>query len=129
MIAEKKKKKNESKQTVVFSIILSILFFTVAGYLVISNFKINARRSELNSQLQKLQTELNALEAKKAQLQAQVSEATNTNDEYLEKEARETFNLKKPGEEVLTVLPAENNGNGQKEENFFEKIIDKIKFW
>ncbi len=81
----------------------------------------------MNSQLIKLQAELNALEAKKSQLQAQVSESTN--DEYLDKEARETFNLKKPGEEVVTILPAGNNESGQKEESFLEKIIDKIKFW
>ena len=127
MIAKNKKIKNESKQTIFFSVLLGVLIFTVIGYLVVSNLRINARRTELKAQLIKLQTELNALEAKKSQLQAQVSEATN--DEYLDKEARETFNLKKPGEEVVTILPAENNVNGQKEASFLEKIIDKIKFW
>ncbi len=129
MIAKKKKNRNESIQTIFFSVLLGTLLFTVVGYLVVSNFKINARRSELNAQLQKLQAELNDLEAKKAQLQAQVSESTSTNDAYLEKEARETFNLKKPGEEVLTILPAENNENLPKEEGFWKKIINKIKFW
>lgn len=81
----------------------------------------------MNYQLVKLEAELNALEAKKAQLQAQVSEVVN--DDYLEKEARDTFNLKKPGEEVVTVLPAENKEIPQKEESFFKKVIDKIKFW
>jgi len=137
MIAKKKKIKNtrsaealarrESRQTIFFSVLLGALLFTVVGYLVTSNLKINSRRAELKSQLIKLETELNSLEEKKAQLQAQVSEATN--DEYLEKEARDTFNLKKPGEEVLTVLPAENNESPQKEESFWEKVIDKIKFW
>ncbi|MFH1423829.1 MAG: septum formation initiator family protein [Candidatus Nealsonbacteria bacterium] len=137
MIAKNKKKKKvrsveasvkrESRQNIFFSILLGILLFTVVGYLIGSNFKINSRRMELKSQLIRLQTELNGLEMKKAQLQAQVSEATN--DEYLEKEARETFNLKKPGEEVVTVLPAENNESVQEEENFLKKIIDKIKFW
>jgi len=127
MIAKSKKIKNTSKQTIFLSVFLSILLFTVVGYLVVSNLQINSRRAELNSQLIKLQAELNALEAKKAQLQAQVSEVAN--DEYLDKEARETFNLKKPGEEVVTVLPAQNNGNSQKEESFLQKIIDKIKFW
>ncbi len=127
MIAKNKKIKNESKQTIFFSVLLGILLFTVVGYLVASNLKINSRRTELKSQLMKLQAELNDLEAKKAQLQAQVSEATN--DEYLDKEARETFNLKKPGEEVVTILPAEGNQSPQKEESFWKKIWDKIKFW
>ena len=127
MIAKNKKIKNESKQTVIFSVLLGVLLFTVVGYLVVSNLMINARRTELNAQLIKLQTELNALEAKKAQLQAQVSEAAD--DEYLDKEARETFNLKKPGEEVVTILPSEGSEIGQKEPGFFEKVIDRIKFW
>jgi len=127
MIAKNKKIKNESKQTIFFSVLLGALLFTVVGYLVVSNLKINARRTELKAQLIKLETELNALEEKKSQLQAQVSEAAD--DEYLDKEARETFNLKKPGEEVVTVLPAQNNESGQKEESFWKKIIDKIKFW
>lgn len=119
--------KNESRQTIFFSVFLGVLFFTVVGYLVVSNLKINSRRAELNSQLIKLQTELNELEAKKAQLQAQVSQVTE--EEYLEKEARETFNLKKPGEEVVTILPAENNESAKTERSFWEKIADKIKFW
>lgn len=127
MIAKTSKNKNNSKQTIFFSVLLGTLLFTVVGYLVVSNFKINARRAELKSQLNKLETELNALEVKKAQLQAQVSESRN--EEYLEKEARETFNLKKPGEEVLTVLPVQTEEVEQKETNFLLKILDKIKFW
>ncbi|MEK7503567.1 MAG: septum formation initiator family protein [Patescibacteria group bacterium] len=137
MIAESKKNKNarsadalarrESRKNIFFSVLLGILLFTVVGYLVVSNVKINARRAELKSQLIKLQGELNDLQAKKSQLQAQVSETTN--DAYLEKEARETFNLKKPGEEVLTILPAEDNGSGQKQASFWQKLIDRIKFW
>ncbi|KKQ37549.1 MAG: hypothetical protein A3H17_03840 [Candidatus Levybacteria bacterium RIFCSPLOWO2_12_FULL_37_14] len=127
MIAKNKKKQNESKQAIFFSALLGIMLFMVVGYLVVSNLKINARRTELNSQLIKLKVELNALEVKKVQLQAQVSEAAD--DEYLEKEARDTFNLKKPGEEVVIILPAENNESSQKKESFFQKIIDKIKFW
>jgi len=127
MIAKNKKIKSESRQTVFFSVLLGVLLFTVVGYLIVSNLKINSRRTELKAQLIKLQTELSGLEAKKAQLQAQVSESTN--DEYLEKEARDTFNLKKPGEEVVTILPAENKDSGQKEENILKKVIDKIKFW
>ncbi|MFH1780973.1 MAG: septum formation initiator family protein [Candidatus Nealsonbacteria bacterium] len=127
MIAKIKKNKSGSRQDIFFSILLGVLFFTVVGYLVVSNFKINARRTELNSQLMKLQAELNNLEAKKAQLQIQVSEAAN--DEYLDKEARETFNLKKPGEEVVTILPAESNENNQQETSLWNKVIDKIKFW
>jgi len=127
MIAKNKRNKNDSTQNIFFSVLLGVLLFTIVGYLIVSNVKINSRRMELNAQLIKLQAELNDLEAKKAQLQAQVSAAGN--DEYLDKEARETFNLKKPGEEVVTVLPAATSASAQQPAGFWDKIIDKIKFW
>ena len=131
MIAKTKKIQKarllEARQNIFFSVLLGLLIFVVVGYLITSNLKINARRAELNLQLSKLQAELNDLEAKKAQLQAQISQAAE--DQYLEKEARDTFNLKKPGEEVVTVLPAEEGGGGPAERSFWEKIVDKIKFW
>jgi len=127
MLAKNQKIKRESRQNIFFSVVLGLLIFVVVGYLITSNLKINARRAELNLQLGKLQAELNDLEVKKAQLQAQISQASQ--DEYLEKEARDTFNLKKPGEEVVAVLPAEEGGGGQEERSFWEKVMDKIKFW
>ena len=126
MIAKNKRIKNVARQTTFFSALLGVLLFTVVGYLVVSNLKINSRRAELQSQLIKLETELNDLEAKKAQLQAQVSEVAS--DEYLDEKANEQ-GYKKPGEEVLVIVPAENNQAPQEEENFLQKIIDKIKFW
>ena len=126
MIAKSKKIKNTSKQTIFLSVLFGVLLFTVVGYLVVSNLQINSRRAELNSQLIKLQTELNDLEAKKAQLQAQVSEVAN--DEYLEEKAGE-LGYKKLGEEVLVVLPAEETNGSKEEKSFWGKIIDKIKFW
>ena len=47
------------------------------------------------------------MEEKKHNFQAQLNPSKQ--EEYLEKEAREKLNLKKPGEEVVTVLPAEKN--------------------
>jgi len=127
MLAKNQKIKRGSRQNIFFSVVLGLLIFVVVGYLITSNLKINARRAELNLQLGKLQAELNDLEVKKAQLQAQISQASQ--DEYLEKEARDTFNLKKPGEEVVAVLPAEEGGGGEEERSFWEKVMDKIKFW
>lgn len=127
MIAKTKKIKNDSKQTIFFSVLLGVLIFVVVGYLIASNIKINERRAELKSQLIELQAELSDLEAKKAQLQAQISQTAQ--EDYLEKEARETFNLKKPGEEVVTVLPAKESGGAETERSLWGKIIDKIKFW
>lgn len=122
MVANSNKNKKES---LFFSILLGVLVFIVIGFLIVSNWRINQRRTELNSQLQSLQQELQDLESEKAQLESgllKISEESN-----LEEEARERFNLKKEGEEVVAVLPAEEED--QKEERgFWQKIWDRIKF-
>ena len=91
----------------------------VVGFLVGSNLKMSHKRVELNSRLEELKTDYQALLEKKKQLQAQASQ-TGSKD-YLEKEARERFNLKKPGEEVVTILPSE--GKEKSEER------QEIKWW
>ena len=123
MVAKSDKNKKES---LFFSILLGVLVFVVIGFLIVSNLRINQRRNELNSQLQSLQQELQALEAKKTQLESDFSESSE--ESYLEKEARERFNLKKPGEEVVAVLPAEEEEGGVEEKGFWQKIWDRIKF-
>lgn len=126
MIAKNKKIKKESWQNIIFSVILGIAVLVVVGYLIASNWKINEKRSELISQVETLQQQLAELEAKRDALQSQISQTTE--EEYLEREARETFNLKKPGEEVVTVLPPEGESQQETERSFWQRIWDKIKF-
>ncbi len=77
----------------------------IIGFLIVSNFRINQRRTELNSRIGELKEKIQVLEAKRQELQARISQSDE--ESYLEKEARERFNLKKPGEEVVKVLPPE----------------------
>ena len=95
--------------------------------MIAANWRINQKRDEYQSQLEVLQAELQALEEKRQQLQAQIYQTSE--EEYLEREARETFNLKKSGEEVVVILPAEEEGGGEEGQGFWEKIWDKMKFW
>jgi len=127
MVAKNKKTRKRSWQTVFFSVLLGALLLIVVGSLLVSNWRMTQRRQELNSQLENLQEQLQALEIKRQQLQAQISQTSE--ESYLEKEARETFNLKKPGEEVVTILPAENEEGREQEKGFWGNIWDKIKFW
>ena len=49
----------------------------------------------------------------------------------MEKEAREKFQLAKPGEEVVVVLPPEGQTEPitlTEKTNFFEKILEKLGF-
>jgi cell division protein FtsB len=113
MITKTKKNKNSDRSSLIFSVVLGILILGVVGFLVGSNLKINEKRAELNSQLEGLRIEYQALLEKKKQLQAQVSQSAE--DQYLEQEARERFNLRKPGEEVVTILPPEEKEESGKE--------------
>ena len=131
MIAKFRKNKRprkHRKESVFFSIFLTILFFCVIGLLIISNVKINQRRGELNSRIESLKTEMRALEEEKQILEAQVSQTEM--ESYLEKEARERFNLKKPGEEVVafTKEKAEPGQQTEQEKTFLQKILEKLKF-
>ncbi len=103
-----------SWQNIFFFILLGSLILTVIGFLVVSNFRINQRRAELSSRIEGLKKEIQALEEKREALQARVSQSGE--EGYLEKEARESFNLKKPGEEVVKILPLEEKKEKSGEE-------------
>ncbi len=127
MVAKNKKTRKSSRQNIFFSVLLGVLLLVIVGSLIVSNWRMMQRRQELNSQLEILQAELQALQIKRQQLQAQISQTSE--ESYLEEEARETFNLKKPGEEVVAILPAEEDEGKEQEKGFWGKIWDKIKFW
>jgi len=127
MITKNNKTKKEPGHNLFFSILLGTLIFVVVGSLIIANWRINQKRAAYQSQLEVLQIELQDLELKREQLQSQIYQTSE--EEHLEREARETFNLKKPGEEVVAVLPAEEGEGSETEGGFLEEIWNKIKFW
>lgn len=108
-------------------IFLGFLILAVIGFLAVSSFRISQRRTMLNSQIDQLKEEIRKAEEKKQQLQAKLYQSSQ--EEYLEKEAREKLNLKKPGEEVVAVIPAEKNKAEEvKKQTFWDKILGKLKF-
>lgn len=109
-----KKVKKGSLQNIIFFVILAGSIIIIAGFLFIANWKVSQRRSELNSRIEELREEIQFLEGEKEELQAKISESLDY--DYLEKEARDRFNLKKPGEEVVTILPPEEKEQIQAEE-------------
>ena len=104
-------------------IILGILFFAIIGFLAVSNFRINKKKIELQSQADSLKKEIQILEEKKEQLRAGILEGES--ESYLEKEARDRLGLKKPGEEVVAVLPPKETQGTSTQENktFWQKIL------
>jgi cell division protein FtsL len=113
MIAKSRKNKKGSYQEVFFSIFLVVLIILGAAFLIISNSKINKRRQELISQINKLEAEIKEKEKQNSELKAGVLQISDQN--YLEQEAREKLGLKKPGEEVVSVQKAETETNANQE--------------
>ena len=129
MIAKFRKSKKGQKQSILFSILLGILTIGVIGFLVFSNLKISQKRAKLTSQLEALRNQIQVLEQRKRELQAKIS--YQKSEEYLEEIARDRLNLKSPGEKVIafTKEGEEEKGEMEKEKNFLEKILEKLKFW
>jgi cell division protein FtsL len=121
------KNKKRIKSNQVFIVIIAVFFtFAVAGFLVFSNWKINQKRSDLLTKIDSLQKEIQVAQEKNAQLKADVSQTQS--QEYLEKVARESLDLKKPDEDVVVV---KNQGTSSQEitsqeKSFWDKLKEKI---
>jgi len=123
----KKIKKENSFQNIFFSVLIAIFLFGMVGFLIISNFKINQRRSELLGQISSLEEEIQELEEKNKELQAGIS---NTETESFWEEKLREQGYKKPGEEAVVVLPPEEQSptSTQETKSFWQKFLDKIGF-
>jgi len=123
--AKRRVEKNErsSSKDKFTLIILGILFFAIIGFLAVSNFRINKKKIELQSQADSLKKEIQILEEKREQLRAGILEGES--ETFLEKEARDRLGLKKPGEEVVAVLPPKETQGTSTQENktFWQKIL------
>lgn len=122
MITKKIKKR---KTFPFFSIILILGFLGAIGLLVIGNWKIGQKRAELTARIESLKKEIAELEKKNEEMQTGLSQKGE--EGYLEKEARERLNLKKPGEEVVVVVPPKESEETQETKNFWERWWDIIK--
>jgi cell division protein DivIC len=122
-----KTRKKRSYQSLFASAFIVILTLGLIGFLVVSNWKINQRRSELMSRIESLKEEIQTLEGEKAELQAGIT--MSPEEENLETAAREQLGLKKPGEEVVSIKQEQNEEEVKQEEkkSFWQKIWEKLK--
>lgn len=97
----KKNKKVSFFQDLFFSVFIVIFILLVAGFLIITNWKINKKRAVLTARIESLRKEIQILEEKNKELKEGISQSGS--EEYLEKVAREQLGLKAPGEEVFVI--------------------------
>jgi len=130
MIAQIRKNKKGGKWRAIFySLLLLVTLSLTSGYLFYSNWQVLKRRTALKAQIGGLDKELEELEQKNSDLKAGISRPDDPN--YLEEVAREKLSLKKPGEQVVVVLPPAG-GEGQPEttaeqKTFFEQVWESAK--
>ncbi len=124
MIAEFKKMKKSFWQKTLFPALLFLMMFLAIGFLIVYNWKINQKRKELILRIENLKKEIQISEERQKELNNKIFPS----ESFLEKEAREKLNLKKPGEEVIVVLPPEKQQSEKeiKKENFLEKTAKFI---
>jgi cell division protein FtsB len=94
--------------------------------LVVSNWRINQRKSELISRIESLKEEIQTLEGKRAELLAGID--MSQSEENKEKVAKDQLGLKKPGEEVVSIKQEQNEEGVKQEEkkSFWQKIWEKL---
>jgi cell division protein FtsL len=128
MISKSKRfRKRKSYKDIFFSTILILFVLIVIGFLIFSSIRINKRKKELTSRIETLKKEIQILEQKNQELKTKVSQAET--EYYLEKIAKETLGLKKPGEEVAAITQKkEEEKEIIKEKSFWQKFLEIFKF-
>ena len=95
--------------------IFLVVLFAVVGILLWYNWDMQQRRTALMERIEQLQREIDEASQKKAELETSFTESQSA--EYQEKVLREQGLYKKPGEEVITILPPrEQEGGAQSQE-------------
>lgn len=132
MIAKTKKlkkiaRKKSSGKTNFSRFFFALLAILAITFLAISNWRLGQKRLSLAERFKTLEKETKILEEKNKELEAQISYASR--ESFLEREARERFNLKKPGEEVVAVVPpeeTEEKKNIEVPKSFWQQFLEKL---
>lgn len=107
-------------------IFIAILFLSFVVFLIFSDLKLRRRDQEVNAKIVKMKSEILILEKEKSNYLSKLSQRES--GEYLEKEAREKYNLKKIGENLVIVVPRKTPpplpAPQKIKKSFWRKILD-----
>ena len=108
----KKRESSHAKKVLGWSFL--VLIGLLGLFLIFYNLRLYQKRVELQERTRELQLEIAELSQREELLQRQLKVSTTT--EYQEKVLREQGLYQKPGEEVVTILPAEEPEQRQRKE-------------
>ena len=120
------KKRTRKTASLIF---LGVLVFSLAIFLFISNWRISHRRAELYAQIELLQRKIEDLTQENIKIKEEIIFAGE--EDFLEQVARERLGLRKPGEQVIIVLPPEEiepKEQEQVEKSFWQRVLDWLRF-
>jgi cell division protein FtsB len=132
MIPKKRKRKKRPLDEIILTFLLLILNLLVIGFLVVGNWKLYVKGTNIKAQLIDLGKEARILESRNQELEKLFFEASQK--EYLEKIIREKGQYKKPGEEVVVVLKEKGaltqdqlGQDALKNQSAFQRFINYLK--
>jgi len=130
MISYPKKfhKTKNSKFPKIGNVILAGILLFLIGFLAFSNFKLYQKRKKVNLKVDILNQKIQKLEKETKKLKKELLAINNL--DYLEKVAREKFNLKKPKEKVIVIkreVSFKKEKKEKKENNFFQNWLNWLK--
>lgn len=128
MIAKFNKKKKKLAEEKFFQIFFFVFCFTIAGFLIISNLKIDQKRKEFTERIKLLKEEVQILEEKKKKMEAGISQTEK--ETYWEERIREQGYVRE-GEEAIVIRALPKSEKKEIEQkNVWKRIWEEIKnFW
>jgi len=109
----KKIKKGRVAKNIFFPIFLGLIFLAAIGFLIFSNLRINQRRVELQTKIEGLKKEFQALETRKAKLEAGIAQTEK--ESHWEEIVRQQGFVRE-GEKQVVVVSPESQEVEEKEE-------------
>jgi cell division protein FtsL len=109
-----RKRKIGKLRDTVFLTMLLVIGLGLGFFLVFNNIRIYQKRVELQKRAEVLKDQIGSLESRKGELESAIQ--VGTTQEYQEKVLREQGLYKKPGEELVTIIPPEQVQEEQKQQ-------------
>lgn len=130
MLSKKYSKKKTAREDIFAVLLISILGVFIILMILISNIRLYSKNYELKKKYVDLNKELYALESKNEELKNLFMQASQK--DHLEKIIREKGLYKKPGEEVVVIVPPDpfkkiEDLEATENRNVWDKIFEYFK--